>query len=326
MRLAGLLLFLTSLAFAAVEGTVANQTTGKPQAGAVVTLIRLGEGMDTTGTVRTGADGRFRFETELQPNTPYLLQALYEGVTYNRMLQPGAPPTSVTLDVYNASATVPDAKVTNHMILIEPSGSELVVNETILFTNNAKVTYSDPQGTLKFYVPPDAPAPPRVMVQAPQGLPVQRPAEKGQAAGTYSVNYPMKPGETRVDIAYTMPAASPARFEGKILHAGPVRIIAPQGVKFESPALTDLGPEPRTQATVYQLKGNEFAINIQGTGSLRASAGSSADGEEAATPGIEQIKPRIYEKLHLLLPLSLGMLLVGFVLLYRSDWTARKTK
>jgi len=42
--LAGLLLAAVA-GFGAVQGTVENLTTGKPQAGAVVTLIELSEGM-----------------------------------------------------------------------------------------------------------------------------------------------------------------------------------------------------------------------------------------------------------------------------------------
>ena len=50
------LAFLAALPLmAAVQGTVTNQTTGQPQAGAVVSLMNLGAGMSPVGAARTDA-------------------------------------------------------------------------------------------------------------------------------------------------------------------------------------------------------------------------------------------------------------------------------
>lgn len=310
--------------YGAVEGTVQNLTTGQRQEGAVVTLVSLGSGMNNLGSVKSSADGRFRFDVSMQPSTPYLIQALHQGVTYNQMLQPGAAASGISLAVYDASTQTTEAKVVQHMILLEPSGTELAVNESVIFSNTGKTTYQDPQGTLKIYVPSTVNVPVRVRITAPQGMPISREAEKGAASNTYVVRYPIKPGETRIDLMYAMPAGSPFQYQGKILHGGgPVRFIAPQGVKLASTALTDLGPEPRTQAGVYELKGTEFAIDIEGTGSLRAPAGASesasAAGEgESDAPGIDMAKPRIYRKLLPVLGLAFAMLAVGFGIMYRA--------
>jgi hypothetical protein len=94
-------------------------------------------------------------------------------------------------------------------------------------------------------------------------------------------------------------------------------------VKLECPAVSDLGPEPRTQATVYELKGAEYSVNIVGTGSLRdnsAESASAAAGENAEqeTPGIDVVRPRVYNRLAAILGLAFAMLAVGFVMLYRT--------
>ena len=125
------------------------------------------------------------------------------------------------------------------------------------------------------------------------------------------------------NLQYGMPASDPVKFESRILHSGgPVRIIAPKGVKLESPALTDLGPEPRTQATVYELKGTQYAVNVVGTGTLRDSSAESASAaaapSEQDTPGIDVSKPRLYQRMPVILGLIFAMLTVGFVLLYRT--------
>jgi hypothetical protein len=322
MKTAALLMVTAALASAAVEGTVQNLTSDQGQANAVVTLVELGTGMNTLGSVRTDASGKFTFAADLKPGTPYLIQALYGGVTYNQMLQPGGPSSGLRLEVYDASARVPEAKVTQHMILLEPTGNELLINEAVIFTNTGKVTLQDPDGTLRIWVPSAANTPVRLRITAPQGMPISREAEKGKQPNVYLVRYPIKPGETRIDLQYGMPASTPAKFESRILHGGgPVRIIAPKGVKLESAALTDIGPEPRTQATVYELKGTEYAVNVVGTGTLRDSSAESASASESAeqdSPGIEAVKPRVYNRLAMVLGLVAAMLVVGFVMLYRT--------
>lgn len=320
MKLA-LLLATAACAFAAIEGTVQNVTSGKPQPGAIVTLVELGSGMNNLGSVRTDAVGKFTFDAALKPETPYLLQALFEGVTYNQMLRPGSAANGLNVEVYNASTKVPDAKVAQHMILLEPTAKELSVNETVIYNNTGKVTWSDPQGTLKVWIPGEVNAPVRLRITAPQGMPISREAEKSRQPNVYVVKYPIKPGETRIDLQYSLPPSTPAKYSGRILHGGPVRLVAPRGVKFVSESLQSLGPEPRTQATVYEVKGDNFSIDIEGTGMLRESV-PSADGaaasEEDNTPGIDMVKPRLYQRVAWIIGLGLAMLALGMVMLYRA--------
>ena len=40
------------------------------------------------------------------------------------------------------------------MILLEPSGTDLAVNESVVYTNTGKTTYNDPAGTFRFFLPP----------------------------------------------------------------------------------------------------------------------------------------------------------------------------
>jgi hypothetical protein len=318
VRLALLATAVPVLSFGAVEGVVFNQTSSKPQPDATVTLIRLGNAMNTTGSVRSDAQGNFRIDQDLQAGSPHLLQAMHQGVTYNTMLAAGAASTGIRLQVYDSSANAPDAKVTQHMILVEPASSEMAVSESIIYANTGNITFNRPDGTLQIYVPPQATSPVRVVVQAPRGMPVQRSAEKTGEPNVYVVKYPIRPGETQIDLTYSMPAGG--KFEGRILHGGgPVRLIAPQGVKVAGANLASLGTEPRTQASIYDVKGTNLAFTTEGTGSLRASAGAQSGAEEDTTPGIDQVKPRIYKRLETVLALTLLMLAVGFVLLYRSD-------
>ena len=264
-----------SMAFAAVEGVVTNQTTGKPQGGVAVTIVELGSGMKNLGTTTSAADGKFTLPVDLQSAAPHLLQGQHQGVNYNRMVPPGTAAGVLSLDVFDVSSKVKDALVTQDMFLLEPTGKEMVVSERLVYTNSGNVTFQDPAGTVKFYVPAAVTGPIQVRIQAPQGMPITRPAEKGSQPNTYFVRYPIKPGETNIDVSYMMPmTASQVKFEGKILHGGgPVRFVAPSGVKIEGP-FDDAGPIPGTSAMAYTLKGgSEYSLTVSGSGTLRASAG-----------------------------------------------------
>ena len=115
------MLLCAAPALAAIDGTVTNQTTGKPQAGATVAFYKLGgAGLEAVDQAKTDAQGKFTINQEAQGG-PHLLQSVYEGVTYNHMLPPGSPTSGLKLDVYNASRTQPPAaKIAQHMILFEP--------------------------------------------------------------------------------------------------------------------------------------------------------------------------------------------------------------
>lgn len=322
MRSLAVCFALAWVASAAVEGVVTNQTTGTPQGGVTVTLVELGSGMKTVGSVQSGADGKFTFDVAMQAGAPYLLQALHQNVNYNRMLPPGSAGTGVGLDVYNASATARSAQVSQDMFLLEPSGTEMVVSERLVFTNSGNVTYLDPNGTVKLFIPTEATGPVQVRIVAPQGVPINRQAEKTADPNIYVIRYPMKPGETNIDVAYAMPMSGESTtFTGKVLHrGGPVRFVAPSGVKLDGP-FEDAGPIPGTSATAYTLKGREFSLTVTGKGSLRASVnapegGGEGDGEDRG-PGIDVRRPLIYDKLPWVLSLAGAMLAIGFVLLLR---------
>src|SRR5579884_4345606 len=127
-----LALFAAIPALAAVDGTVVNQTTGKPQPNTILMLMQPGQaGMQQLGTAKTDAAGNFHFDKS--PEGPKLLQAIYAGVLYTQMIPPGAPTTGVKVAVYDATK---DAKVDHaaqHLIVLQPTGSALDVTDTFIF-------------------------------------------------------------------------------------------------------------------------------------------------------------------------------------------------
>ena len=100
---------------------------------------------------------------------------------------------------------------------------------------------------------------------------------------------------------------------GKILKGGNPAVCPPQY------SLGDLGQEPRTQAHIYGLKGAAYEVQLAGAVSTRnAEASTDSAGAQDGSPPIQQILPRVNEKVKLILALALGILALGFVLLYRA--------
>ena len=318
MRL--LLLALALPVLAAVDGTVSNATTGKPQGGATVTVYQFtNAGPEPIDSVKSSPDGSWKIDKPF--NGRGFIQTVHDGVAYNETLRPGAPTSGISLTVFNVTPKMgADIKVTNHMLLLEPQGDKLSVRESYFFLNEGKTTWNDSaNGTLRFIVGKEPLGNVEVNATAPQGLPVQRVAEKGKAAGEMKVDFPIKPGETRIDLSYTLPYSSPSRFQTKfLLPAAQAMVAVPNGVELKGQGLKDEGKEPTTQASIFRIDTQNLDLELTGSGELQgAAAGGDAGG--SGGPEIEQILARPYDKLYWVLGLSLGILALGFILLYRSE-------
>ncbi len=316
MRALAIYALAASAAFGAVDGTVINATTGKPQAAVTVNLVHPGAGgMETLGSAVSDAQGKFSIEKEV-PGPPALLQATYQRVTYNTILPPGAPSTGVKLNVYDVTGKpTPDIQQ-QHLLILEPTASQLKVSETFLIENRGNTTFQDlSNGSVQLFLPEGVH--PEVTVTAPGGMPIKRPAEKTPKPGVFKIDYPVKPGETQFELAYNLP--DPRKFTGKAVGKDPLRLVTASGVLLSGGNLRDLGTEPRTQAHVYEIPaGTSFDLSIQGAGDLRTDSAGNQPEEDTGQPKTEPGNARIYDRLGWVLGLTFGMLALGGALLYRK--------
>ena len=307
---------LAAAAHAAVDGTVVNGTTGKPQPGAAVTLLSMGEGsVAIKGTATSDESGKFRIDQTL--NGPHLLQAVHQGVTYNRMLQPGTPSSQVAIEVYDVSGAVGAAKVLRHAVLLEPSGMDLAVRENILLRNDGKVTFHRPrEGTFQFYIPDLAAGSLRVLSRSPNGMPLEQAAVKTGEPGVHQLDLPIKPGDTQLDLSYTLPFRIPGEFAGRTLQTDvPVRLVVPSGVTLTGEGVKFVGQEPKSQASNYVVDSPEYRVMIRaGAAPVPGSRGS-----EEADSAPSQILPAIYDNVYSILGLAFAALALGFIRLYRMN-------
>lgn len=104
MRLA--LLFALALVLSAADGIVTNQTTGKPQANASVSLMQMTQqGPQPIDNGRTGPDGKFALTKPVPPGGvgPLLVQVVYQGVQYNKVVPPGQPTSGLDIPIYEST-------------------------------------------------------------------------------------------------------------------------------------------------------------------------------------------------------------------------------
>jgi len=306
-------------AFAAVDGIVLNRTTGQPQAGATVTLYKLGRaGMESLESVKSGVGGKFRMDQT--PQGPHLIQTAFDGVTYNHMLPPGSATSGLSLDVYNSSKQPGAARISRHFLIFQPSGAQMSVNEGFIFANAGNTTYNDPDGgTLKFFLPVAAKGIVQVKCTAPQGMPIDRAADKTSQKDIYKLDFPIKPGETSIQVSYLVPYSSGAVFDGKTIGntEEPTLLVVPDGVTLQGEGVENKGQEPRSKASVYSVRTAAYKVEI--AGSMPAAAPADADsGDNGAS--LEEVSPRILrQNMKWILALAFGILALGFIVLYRAQ-------
>ncbi len=320
MRGAALAILLSLPVAGAMEGVVQNGTTGREQAGVEVTLMKLEQGMQPIGSTKTDAAGKFRFEQE-PGGAPVMLQAQFEGVTYNQMIPPGTRTGDTRLTVYRAApATTSEARPEQHVMLLEPSGREMIINESFLYRNQSQppVTYVDrKRGVLRFYLTPGAKGIVQVSTTGPGGVPVRSAAEKTEQPDVYKVDFAVKPGESRIDLTYLTPYQSGMDFVSRKMYPGLVsRVAVPGGVAVKGEGLQSMGEEPQTKATIFQMPAGEtFRLAISGEGRL-SRAGQEGAGGEAS---ISIVPAPIDSKFWLIIGLAAAILGLGFYGLFTAQ-------
>jgi hypothetical protein len=158
------------------------------------------------------------------------------------------------------------------VVILEPTGAELVISESFLYTNdsNPPRSFRDPaKGTLRFYLPPEAKGVVQVSYAGAARMPLNSSATPTGEPNIFKADVPLRPGDNQIDITYLVPHQDGGVFESRVVYPGVrTRIAVPAGVTTESEALSAMGKEPRTQASLFETVTDE---NLDGC--LRASVG-----------------------------------------------------
>ena len=177
-----------------------NRTTGRPAAGSKVTLLQ--QGMTELASGTTDAKGNFSIDA---PSAgPYLLRVMQDGASY---YEPATEGTPVNVDVYSAGAHV--VGVTTEVLMLraqtDPSGAVLNVTEDFVVKNASKPAMTQfSKAPFNVYLPEGAVVE-ATAAKGPNGMPTAEELKPQAEKGLYSVMFPIKPGETQIEIAYHIP-------------------------------------------------------------------------------------------------------------------------
>jgi len=287
---------LTFSAFAAdtLTGTVKNSTTGNPAAWDEVVLLKLGQSMEKAGHTKTDANGKFSFTLD-DAQSPHLVRATHEGVTYHRIAPPGT--TSVELEVYDVAKKLEDLAVVADIMRVQAEKGELKVVRMFAVQNlsNPPRTQMN-ERNLEFFVPEGA----QIvggLAMTPGGQPVtSAPLPEDDKKSRYAFIFPLRPGLTQFQVAYQLPYAGQGSLDPKTLYPLHYFVaILPKSIQFTAAPGAPFQPmnDPNQPDTIAQVASNTkvgqpLAFKISGEGILqeRGEGGNAqgSSGEEVSPP------------------------------------------
>ena len=280
---------------AQITGTVTNRTTNKPSAGDDVILLKLAQGMQEVARTKTDARGHFTLQPP-DPSATYLIRVNHRNVNYHQPLPPGT--TNVSVDVYDSSDNLLEVSQTLDIMRIEADSNLLRVIE-MLSVNNASSPPRTQIGGKNFEVVlPEGAEIQQSIAAGPNGMPVtSAPVPTGEK-GHYFFTFPLRPGETRFQLSYTLPYNGAAAFTPHVTRATDnfavsvpksMQLTPASGSKLQSRG-EDAGMNVFVAENVQPT--DSLAFHVSGTGSVPVDAnqqggqgaGQDNGGAESAAP------------------------------------------
>ena len=282
--LAVLALLAPAAAFAAgtVSGTVTNKTNGKVSAGDTVTLVRLTQGMQDANSTTTDSHGHYKLEIA-DSDVVHLIRVTHQKASYFQPLQPGT--TTADIDVYDAAEKI-DGVSTNVVELhIEAEPTELHIVEIIQVLNESSParTQFGPNG-FDFFLPADA----RIVRTGAfrDSMPVPASAVPFGDPGHYKFLFPIRPGDTKFGIFYSIPYTGSYKFDPKLVSPTTTyAVVLPKSMKLTpgngTPYTTsNESPDRQTFVAHNAQPSMPLSFTISGIGTLPA----DKDDQSSAAP------------------------------------------
>jgi hypothetical protein len=286
------LLFLAALpsavAAATIQGSVVNGTTNKPAAGDTVALIRMQQGMQVAGMTTTDSAGRYTLPVN-DSDPIHLVRVTHQGANYFQAAQPGAK--TIDVKVYDVAQQVAGVSTEADLTWMEADGNTLQAMEIFIVKNDS----SPPKTQLgpapyPFYLPKGAEILSAAAL-APGSMPIKTSPARLQAPGGYSFTFPIRPGETRLQVAYRMPYTGAFEFQPRFgASVKNFAVVLPKSMSFSAKPATafrsvNADPSVQTYLAKNVTPAARLTFRIEGTGQLPqqsdTGAGDSAQAQRA---------------------------------------------
>lgn len=283
-----------------VVGAVLNLTTGAPLAHTHVTLVQLQGAMNNVGQTTTDQSGHYRFSENIPG--PFMVRVDYQGVAYFAQVAKGQAETNVS--VYSVSNDAKLLHVDAEIMVLQPDQGQLAVVNEYRVENGLQPmrTLAAKGGMFRFRVPEGAHVD-MVRVVAPNEMPLARTALPTADHNAYSVDAPLRPGETKIQISYRIPyaGAKAAITEAPIFVPAHLEVYVPQPMQFSGSGFAQVGAQqgynvygvtstavPKTVS--FEVSGTaplpSEVTNGSSPGAAPAASAASSGPEAAAAPPV----------------------------------------
>lgn len=290
---ATIVLFSSCALSQTLTGTVKNVTTGKPAAGDEVVLLSLSQGMEESGRTKTDAKGNFSFKLD-DAQSPHLVRAIHQEVTYHRMAPPGT--TSVEVEVYDVAKKVEGIQAVADVMWIQTEKSQLEVVRKFAVQNASKPPRTQMNDrNFEFYLPEGS----QIIegtARTENGQPVNSAPVQTREKTRYAFIFPLRPGTTEFTVAYQLPYTGSLNIDPKPIY--PLQhfvAILPKSMEFSAAPGTGFKsmenpnqPDSNTEVASTTTPGQSLAFKISGEGVLQqrveggGQQGQPAQGESAS--------------------------------------------
>ena len=227
---------------------------------------------------RTKADSKGNFSFKLNDQGPHLVRAIHQGVTYHRMAPPGT--TSVEVEVFDVAKKLDSGlEVVADMMRVQAEQGQLEVQRILAVDNKSKPPRTQMNDrNLEFYLPDGAKiVESSAMTQG--GNPLNSaPVPVDDKKTRYAFLFPLRPGTTQFEIAYTLPYNGNATIDPKSLY--PLQhfvAIVPKAMQFSpasganyQPVNDPQQPDATVQVVSGTAEGQSLAFKVSGEGTLSA--------------------------------------------------------
>ena len=282
-----------------LRGTIVNGTNGGPGSGEKVTLFKLSSGMEPIKTAEN-VSGTFVLENiEIAGEAPYLLQITYQGVNYNQPVSFGRGyEAEASFTVYDATDNWEDVKITTARYLLRREHERLRVDKLFVIENRTSPpkTLFDPEGTFRFFIPPNVVELRSVSATSSSGMPVPQPASPDPDGRGFFTRTAFKPGTTDVTVSYDAPYSDTEGYEFRDTAFFPLAeamiLVAPADIELEAEGWENRGPDPdgrfvvlyrsdvaaETPLEVNLSGGSEVAADLIPSSSMGGKGGGESSG------------------------------------------------
>ena len=287
VAVAGLLLAMAANVSAqdggrSISGEVRMGTPGATLGPATVALVAPSMGMEEVASAVL-ENGRFRFD-DIAPGPPiFLVQVEYQGVTYSQPARLTGRPLVVNFDVYEVTDQWQGVRVEMRHAVFRTDGRVFRIDKQFQVINDGpdkRTVYRD-GGAFKVFLPAERTGETTISVRA-QGQPVSRDPIATDDPQVFTVDYPIRPGVTEVEVGYILPYR-----ERRLAYDEPVLYDLPRVDFFVQPADVKVEPQPPLQVMevneernlVYMhsdavVTGDHIALTLNG-----GSAGGGGHGQ-----------------------------------------------